>query len=446
MATGISKNGWSNYSHVIPPEDYNGNADFEITYPDKYSVAQILQCCPKSQYKELYHSNTANKIYFGENFDVLSYLYHNLNYGGKINLVYIDPPFGTNSVFQTRNQKMSYKDDLIGSHYIEFIRRRLVFLKELLASDGAIFVHLDNNMVFQIKLIMDEVFGSKNFRGFITRKKCSNKNYTKNTFGNISDYILFYSKNGKHKWSRSTETWSDEKIEKEYPCIDDKTGRRYKKVPIHAPGVRNGETGKSWKGMFPPPGKHWQYTPDKLTELDSRGEIYWSSNGNPRRKVFFDEDKGIPVQDIWLNFQDSLNQNVKITGYPTEKNPFLLERIVNAASDKGDIVLDCFAGSGSTLDVSNQLGRSYIGIDNSYEAITHIVKRFSIGLKDMGDYVSKKKKSYDSYQNSFVFSPLATYCPDNAVSTDFSFHADTQYIDLATILLQKYLKIEGKSI
>ena len=87
MATGISKNGWSNYSCVIPPEDYKGSTDFEITYPDKYSISQILQCRPKSHYKELYHSNTANQIYFGENFDVLSYLYHNLNYGGKINLV-----------------------------------------------------------------------------------------------------------------------------------------------------------------------------------------------------------------------------------------------------------------------------------------------------------------------------------------------------------------------
>ena len=446
MATGISKNGWANHSCIIPPEDYAGSVDFEVTYPDKYSASQILQCHPKSNYKELYHSNTSNQIYFGENFDVLSYLYHNLNYSGKVNLIYIDPPFGTNSMFQTRNQKNSYKDDLIGSHYIEFIRRRLVFLKELLTSDGAIFVHLDNNMVFQIKLIMDEVFGSKNFRGFITRKKCSNKNYTRNTFGNVSDYILFYSKNGKHKWNRSTETWSDEKINKEYPCIDEKTGRRYKKVPIHAPGVRNGETGKPWKDMLPPPGKHWQYTPDKLSELDKRGEIYWSSSGNPRRKVFFDEDKGIPVQDIWLNFQDSVNQNVKITGYPTEKNPFLLERIVNAASNEGDILLDCFAGSGSSLDVANQLGRSYIGIDNSYEAIANIIKRFSHGLKDMGDYVSNKKEVNDPYQNSFVFSPHTTYCPDNAVSSNFSFLVDTLYIDLANTLLQKYMSMKINAI
>jgi len=440
MATGISKNDWSNYTCIIPSENYEGNADFDISYPDKYSVSQILQYRHKSNYKKLYHSDTANQIYFGENFDVLSYLYHNSNYGGKINLVYIDPPFGTNNVFQTRNQKSSYRDDLIGSHYIEFIRRRLIFLKELLASDGAIFIHLDNNMVFQIKLIMDEVFGGKNFRGFITRKKCSNKNYTKNTFGNISDYILFYSKNGKHKWNRSTEAWSDEKIKKEYPYIDEKTGKRYKKVPIHAPGVRNGETGKPWNGILPPPGKHWQYTPSRLTEFDDRGEIYWSSNGNPRRKVFLDEDKGIPVQDIWLNFQDSINQNVKITGYPTEKNPFMLERIISAASNERDIVLDCFAGSGSTLDVANQLGRNYIGIDNSYEAITNIVKRFSVGLKNMGDYISKKKVVEDESQKYFSFSHHhTTYCPDNAVSTNFSFHTDSRYIDLATTLLRKYM-------
>jgi adenine-specific DNA-methyltransferase len=294
-------------------------------------------------------------------------------------------------------------------------------------------------MVFQIKIIMDEIFGAKNFRGFITRKKCSNKNYTKNTFGNISDYILFYSKTDKYKWYRPVELWSDEKINKEYPYIDEKTGRRYKKVPLHAPGTRNGETGKSWKGMLPPPGKHWQYTPSRLTEFDDKGEIYWSGNGNPRRKVFLDEDKGVPIQDIWLNFQDSLNQNIKITGYPTEKNPYLLERIINAVSDKGDIVLDCFAGSGTTLDVANQLGRKYIGIDNSYEAISNIIKRFSHGLEEMGDFVTPKKENGNLYQGRFLFSPEAVYSPDSGISTNFSFFADDQYIDIANGVLNKYM-------
>jgi len=436
MATGIAKNGWVDTAGIIPNEIYSGDYSYEIIYPGKYSIPQILQYQTQNIYTELFHNHDINKIYFGENLDVLSYFFHNQNYRNKVNLIYIDPPFGTNSIFQTRNQKNSYKDDLIGSHYIEFMRRRLVFLRELLADTGSIFVHLDNNMVFQIKIIMDEIFGSRNFRGFITRKKCSTKNYTKNTFGNISDYILFYSKTDTYKWYRPTEIWSNEKIEKEYPYIDETTGRRYKKVPLHAPGTRNGETGKSWKGMLPPPGKHWQYTPQALTELDNNGEIYWSSNGNPRRKVFLDEDKGIPVQDIWLNLQDSLNQNIKITGYPTEKNPYLLERIINAVSDEGDIVIDCFAGSGSTLDVANQLGRNFIGIDNSYEAITNILKRFSHGLEEMGDYVNNNDSKN---QGLFVFSPEKIYSYDSVIKKDFSFFCDTRYFDISNDLLNKYL-------
>jgi adenine-specific DNA-methyltransferase len=436
MATGIAKNGWTESVCIIPNETYTSDYGYEIIYPDKYSASQIIQSQPKNTYTELYHNHDINQIYFGENLDVLSFLYHNQCRKNKINLIYIDPPFGTNSIFQTRNQKNSYRDDLIGSHYIEFMRRRLVFLRELLADTGSIFIHLDNNMIFQIKIIMDELFGNKNFRGFITRKKCSTKNYTKNTFGNISDYILFYSKTDSYKWHRPTETWPDEKIEKEYPYIDELTGRRYKKVPIHAPGTRNGETGKPWKGMLPPPGKHWQYTPDKLTEFDNNGEIYWSSNGNPRRKVFLDEDKGIPVQDIWLNVQDSLNQNIKITGYPTEKNPYLLERIINAASDPGDIVMDCFSGSGSTLDAANQLGRNFIGIDNSYEAIANIIKRFTVGLKEMGDYVNGNNTRD---QGVFAFSPESAYSPEEPRKPDFSFFCDNRYIDKSAGLVEEYL-------
>lgn len=96
-------------------------------------------------------------------------------------------------------------------------------------------------------------------------------------------------------------------------------GLRYKKVPVRAPGVRNGKTGDPWRGTMPPPGKHWQYTPDKLDELDANGEIYWSPNGNPRRKVYLDQSEGVPVQDIWVEFRDAHNQMIEITGYPTKK-------------------------------------------------------------------------------------------------------------------------------
>jgi len=431
MATGITKKNWTEEAHIISDESFIGDSAYEINYEGKVSIHDILNSGVKNKYELILGGHHQNDLFFGDNLDVLRYLIQEKKLVGKIKLVYIDPPYGTNSIFQSRHQKSSYKDDLVGSHYIEFIRRRLLLLRELLTDDGSIYVHLDGNMAFQIKLVLDEIFGSKNFRGFITRKKCSNKNSTKKTYGNISDYLIFYSKSDSFTWHRPSDAWSDEKIAKEYPCIDEKTGRKYKKVPIHAPGMRNGQTGKEWRGKFPPEGKHWQYTPAKLDELDAKDEIYWSSNGNPRRKVFLDMDKGIPVQDIWLDVQDSLNQNIKITGYPTEKNPFLMERIIEASSNQGDIVLDCFAGSGTTLDLADQLKRRWIGIDNSSEAIRNIFNRFYRGLEEMGDYVSRKVSSVASVnsQVSFFESELK-YNSNLRNRKNFNFYSDTRYSHL----------------
>ena len=144
--------------------------------------------------------------------------------------------------------------------------------------------------------------------------------------------------------------------------------------------------------MNPPPGKHWQYLPKTLDEMDARGEIYWSPTGNPRRKIYLDKTDGVPVQDIWLDFKDAHNQNIEITGYPTEKNPELLSRIIKASSNPGDLVLDCFSGSGTTLTVASRLGRRWIGVDNSAEAIATTLKRFTIGTERMGDFVSNSAK------------------------------------------------------
>ena len=126
---------------------------------------------------------------------------------------------------------------------------------------------------------------------------------------------------------------------------------------------------------------------------DARGEICWSKNGNPRRKVYLDEHPGAGVQDIWLDFKDAHNQNIKITGYPTEKNPDLIRRILSASSNPGDLVLDCYAGSGTTLAVADEMQRRWIGMDNSLEALSAMLKRFEQGLLPMGDYVQKRKDS-----------------------------------------------------
>ena len=212
----------------------------------------------------------------------------------------------------------AYSDTLTGAGYLEFLRERLILLRELLADDGSIYVHLDKNMAFHAKVIMDEVFGAREFSQLITRKKCNPKNIYHPRLRQRRRLSSLLHQDGSLRLASAVEEWTDERALKEYQYVDT-DGRRYKKVPVHAPGVRNGETGKRWRGMLPPPGKHWQYQPAKLDAMDARGEIYWSPTGNPRRKVYLENSAGVPLQDLWLDCRDAHNQNIKVTGYPTEK-------------------------------------------------------------------------------------------------------------------------------
>ncbi len=395
MATGVSKVRWSKSQLPSDMQVQRGNGfDIHLAYEGKGDEANILSTQPGDYVmmwpEETHVAAPGNRLYYSDNLPALAVLLRDPKMCGQVRLVYIDPPYATQSVFQSRSQADAYADLLAGAHYIEFIRARLILLRELLAEDGSIYIHLDDKMAFYVKVLMDEIFGRKNFRNWITRKKCNPKNYTRRAYGNVADYILFYTKTNDYIWHRPMEGWTLERAAKEYQYIEEGTGRRYKKVPIHAPGERNGATGKPWRGMMPPPGKHWQYTPNKLNEMDARGEIYWSPSGNPRRKVYFDESEGVPVQDIWLDFRDAHNQNIKITGYPTEKNPELLAQIVEASSNPEDLVLDCFCGSGTTLAVASRLGRRWVGIDNSLEAIATTLRRFALGTQPMGDFVSQR--------------------------------------------------------
>lgn len=378
-----------------------------LTYSGKKSANDLMKT-PKSELINIWKkikkdTDTRNFLCYGDNLPIMAKLLDDRKIAGKVRLVYIDPPYSTQTAFHSRKLSHAYEDNLTGAEFIEFLRARLIMLRELLAEDGSIYLHLDEKMIFHIKLIMDEIFGANNYKNCIVRKKCNPKNYTRKKYGNISDYILFYTKSDQYVWNRPIEPWTEDRALKEYQYIEKKTGRRYKKVPIHAPGVRNGETGKPWRGMLPPPGKHWQYTPQKLDIFDAEGKIYWSPNGNPRRKVYLDENPGVSVQDIWLDYRDAHNQNIRITGYPTEKNPELLKRIIEASSNPDDIILDCFCGSGTTLDVAHRLERRWIGIDNSVEAMRTILDRFAKGTAMMGDFVSQRK---NKNQLPSLFDPL----------------------------------------
>jgi adenine-specific DNA-methyltransferase len=395
MAIGVPKRG-----------DDTRPKEIQLGFSGKRDVKDILSDSAASL-RSVFAKSNEGSLYFGENSRVLRRLLKDDRVAGKVQLIYIDPPYATQTVFHSRKLEHAYADTLSGAHYLEFLHERLVLLRELLADNGSIYVHLDAKMVFPAKLLMDEIFGESNFRNLITRKKCNPKNYTRNTYGNISDYLLFYTKSDSYVWNKPLEVWTKERA-KEYQYVEAETGRRFMKVPVHAPGTRKGETGELWRGKQPPPGKHWQFPPRVLDEMDARGEIYWSSTGNPRRKVYLDENPGVGVQDIWLEFRDAHNQNVQITGYPTEKNSDLLRRVILASSNPGDLVLDCFAGSGTTLAVAAETDRRWIGIDNSPESIRTIFRRFTKGMEAMGDFVEKqtKKGAMDDLESLFKIEEL----------------------------------------
>jgi len=316
-----------------------------------------------------------NRLYHADNEAVLRRL---LDDDVSVRCVYIDPPYGTRQQFARKvTDHAAYCDAASGGEYLAALRTRLVLLRDLLADDGSIFVHLDAWMVAEVKLLLDEVFGAGNFRAWITRRKCSSKNYTRRTFGDIADYVLFYSKGPNYLFNRQYERRTPEQEAIDFPKLDPESGRRFALVPLHAPCRRNGATGGPWRGILPPPGKHWQWTPEKLDECDAKGDIYWTRNGTPRRKIWADESAGSAVANLWHDFRDPFNQNFAITGYPTEKNLDLLKRIVSAATEPGDLVLDCYAGSGTTLAAAAALGRRWIGVDRGELAVALAQKRLA---------------------------------------------------------------------
>ena len=277
----------------------------------------------------------------------------------------------TATISASEEDETAYIDRLHGSEYFEFLRERLILMRELLADDGSIYVHIDCKIGHYVKILMDEIFGEENFINDITRIKCNPKNFPRKAYGNIKDMILFYSKTNKYIWNDPREPYTQEDIEKLFPKIDE-NGRRYTTVPLHAPGeTKNGATGKAWRGMLPPKGRHWRYPPEVLEELDKKGLIEWSKRGVPRLKIYADEfiKKGKRRQDIW-EFKDP-----QYPSYPTEKNLDMHKVIIEASSNSGDIVLDAFAGSGTTLVAAEMLGRRWIGIDNSPYAIKISIKR-----------------------------------------------------------------------
>ncbi len=326
--------------------------------------------------------NNENLLIKGDNLAGLHWLLDN-GYENKIDLIYIDPPFSTggsygvdksgrvSTVSRSNDSEIAYEDTLRGMDFIEWLRERVVLLHRLLSPEGSLYLHIDYKIGHYVKVMLDEIFGMENFRNDITRIKCNPKGFFRVGYGNIKDMILFYSKTGKPIWNDVGISCSEEDIAKRYNKIDSK-GRRYTTVPLHAPGeTKGGRTSQCFKGLYPPKGRHWRCPVEELEELDRKGLIEWSANGNPRKINYADEHLTKKAQDIW-DFKDPAYPL-----YPTEKNLDMLKLIVSNSSNPGSTVLDCFCGSGATLYAAKECGRKWIGIDKSDLAISVTMGRFS---------------------------------------------------------------------
>jgi adenine-specific DNA-methyltransferase len=361
-----------------------------LSYEDKESEASVIANTRPAHLSEVFKTRTSslstwrNMFVLGDNLNVLRTMLDMPDVKGQVQLVYIDPPFATGREFNGKDHHgPAYKDTLRGAQFLEFLRKRLILLRELLADDGSIYLHIDWKMAHYVRIIMDEVFKPQHFINEITRIKCNPKNFERSAYGNVKDTILFYSKNDEYLWCGARESMSEADIARLFPKVD-KDGRHYTTTPLHAPGeTENGPTGRPWKGMKPPKDRHWRYKPEKLTTLDNLGLIEWSSSKNPRLKIYADmaRERGKKRQDIW-EFKDP-----PYPRYPTEKNLDMLKTIIEASSTKDSLVLDCFAGSGSTLQAAEMLGRKWIGIDNSKTAFRMIQERFE-------EYGKEKQLAY----------------------------------------------------
>ncbi len=343
-----------------------------------------------------------NKLIWGDNKLILSSLKNGplreeIEAQGGLKLIYIDPPFDVGADFSmdieiggdtfTKKpnilEEIAYRDTWGkgADSFIAMIYERLMLMRDLLAEDGSIYLHMGPNVSHYIRIIMSEVFGNV-LNGEITWKRTSSHGDSK-WWGIINDDILFYTKSLRYVWNNPKRAFADDYIASHYSMVEEKTGRRFSASSLTAAGTRQGETGRAWRGFDPNSIKrHWGKLPSELDALDAEDRIYWpkKEGGWPREKLYLDERDGVSVPNIWDDIPPVNSQAKEDTRYATQKPEALLERIIEASSNEGDLVADFFCGSGTTSAVAEKLGRKWICTDLGKFAI-HTTRKRMIGVQ-----------------------------------------------------------------
>ena len=282
--------------------------------------------------------------------------------------------------------------------YLVMMTPRLVELRRVLKPTGSIYLHCDPTAGHYLKVLMDAIFGKENFRNEIVWKRTGAHGGSKR-WGPIHDIILFYSKSDGYEWKRTYQEYESSYVE-EYYRFEDEKGR-YQLVSLTGAGIRSGDSGRPWLGVNPTDsGRHWAVpiatlqrtfsdvdlsdlsTQEKLDLLNQAGLVYWPERGSiPRQKRYLEEGSGVPIQDI-INDIPPIGAHAKERlGYPTQKPEALLERIIEASSNEGGVVLDPFCGCGTAIAAAQKLNRQWMGIDITHLAVALMKNRLKTAFE-----------------------------------------------------------------
>ena len=374
-----------------------------------------------------------NALYYGNNIDVLRESIAT----ESVDLIYLDPPFNSNASYnilfkaptgeQSAAQIEAFEDtwhwgieaeaafdevmrsgnthaadllramrSFLGDNdmmaYLAMMATRLIELHRILKSNGSLYLHCDPTASHYLKLLLDAVFGADKFRSEVAWKRTSAHSSAKR-WGPVHDVLLFYTKSDTYVWNAQYQPLPIETADAWYNNIEEGTNRRFNRADLTASGVRTGSSGKAWRGINPTAkGRHWAIpgfvglgnmdTLSALDALDEAGRLFWPKRegGIPMLKRYLDESKGIPAQDVITDIGMMNNMSEERLGYPTQKPLALLERIIRASSNEGDLVLDPFCGCGTAILAAEKLGRRWTGIDVTHLAISLIERRLKDAL------------------------------------------------------------------
>lgn len=361
---------------LFPPKDGDREPELQYTIKEKKeSVLEDTRAMPFQmvrQFGEVQKGDWQNRLIFGENLQILKFLKKEQEEGNleKFKLIFIDPPFGTGDTYDARGAP-AYSATLQGIEFIEFIRKRLMFLREILADDGSIYLRIDYHYGHYVKILMDEIFGKNNFRNEIVVNRRKKSSQDTNKFNVSTEIILFYSKSENfvfHKGTKSrTCSFCGHVKEPEWHVM---ISSGFRNPPERV--ILN-------RKLLPPKGYHWTYSQKNIDKMTGEGRIkldydssYTDMEGNKIDCMpFYLQSETVPIDANWTDIYGYTSK----WKYPTENPEELLFRVIDTSSDRNDLVLDCFAGSGTTGVVAEKLGRRWVMADSSKLSIYTIIKR-----------------------------------------------------------------------